>query len=52
MTEIKINNPANIQQDFYNNYNPDYWLYKASLLKNSHDNYKKLREKFTNGDKL
>lgn len=28
-----------LQKEFYKTYNPDYWLYKISLLKNCHDNY-------------
>jgi hypothetical protein len=36
--------PYQIQKEFYQNYNPDHWLYKISRLKNCHDEYDKIKE--------
>ena len=45
--EIIINDPDSLQKEFYNKYDPDYWLYKVSLLKNCHDNFAEIKSVLT-----
>jgi len=33
-----------LQKEFYRSYDPDYWLYRIMLLKNSHDNFEQLKD--------
>jgi len=44
-----INNPDALQNEFYGNYDPDYWLYQISLLKNCHDNFDTIKNHLTAG---
>lgn len=37
-----INDIDNLQKEFFRTYDPDYWLCKIVLLKNSNDNYSKI----------
>lgn len=39
-----VNNLDSLQKEFYETYNPDYWLYKISLLKNCHDNFDSIKD--------
>jgi hypothetical protein len=34
-----VNDLDKLQKEFYRMYNPDYWLYRIKLLKNSHDSF-------------
>lgn len=42
-----VNNLDKFQKEFYRMYDPDYWLYKIMLLKNSHDDFTKLKPSLT-----
>jgi hypothetical protein len=42
-----VNDLESLQKEFYKTYNPDYWLYKISLLKNCHDNFDHAKEVLT-----
>lgn len=44
-----VNDLDFLQKKFYETYNPDYWLYKISLLKNCHDNFEDVKEVLNNG---
>jgi len=33
-----------LQKEFYKTYDPDYWLYKITLLKNCHDNFDQIKD--------
>ncbi len=43
MKIFTVNNLDNLQKEFYRMYDPDYWLYRIMLLKNSHDDFDKLK---------
>ena len=45
--KLYVNDPDKLEKDFYEKYDPDYWLYKIYLLKNSHDDYDKMKEILT-----
>ncbi|WP_308572303.1 hypothetical protein [uncultured Methanobacterium sp.] len=45
--KLFVNDPDKLEKDFYEKYDPDYWLYKIYLLKNSHDDYDKIKENLT-----
>lgn len=36
-----------LQEEFYRTYDPDYWLYRISLLSNAHDNFGKIKKYLT-----
>ncbi|XOB40921.1 MAG: hypothetical protein ACKKMW_02530 [Candidatus Nealsonbacteria bacterium] len=38
-----VNDLDNLQKEFYRMYDPDYWLYRIMLLKNSHDDFDQLK---------
>ncbi len=42
--QFVINDLDSLQKEFYKTYNPDYWLYKISLLKNCHDNFDSVKD--------
>jgi hypothetical protein len=42
--ELVINDRDSLREEFYKKYDPDYWLYKVSLLKNCHDDFAKIKE--------
>lgn len=44
MKKFLVKDLERLQQEFYRSYNPDYWLCKMQLLKNSHDNFESLKE--------
>ena len=39
-----VNDLDSLQKEFYKTYDPDYWLYKISLLKNCHDNFDSIKD--------
>ena len=39
-----VNDLDSLQKEFYKTYDPDYWLYKISLLKNCHNNFDSIRD--------
>jgi hypothetical protein len=43
MKTYTVNNIDELQKEFYQMYDPDYWLYRIMLLKNSHDNFDSLK---------
>lgn len=43
-----VNDLDSLQKEFYKTYNPDYWLYKISLLKNSHDDFDNVKNVLKN----
>lgn len=43
MKTFAVNNLNHLQEEFYRMYNPDYWLYRIMLLKNSHDDFELLK---------
>lgn len=44
-----VNNLDNLQKEFYRSYDPDYWLYRISMLKNCHDNFDNVKKILTEG---
>jgi len=42
-----INDLDSLQKEFYQMYDPDYWLYRIMLLRNSHDNFDQLKPSLT-----
>ncbi|MDD5068950.1 MAG: hypothetical protein PHN89_05155 [Candidatus Pacebacteria bacterium] len=42
-----VNDLDGLQKEFYRMYDPDYWLYRIMLLKNSHDNFDQLKSNLT-----
>lgn len=46
---LHINDLKKLEEEFYERYNPDYWLYKINFLKNAHDNYDNIQESLING---
>lgn len=38
-----VNDLDNLQKEFYRMYDPDHWLYRIMLLKNSHDDFDQLK---------
>jgi len=42
--KISVSNSNQLIEDFYNFYNPDYWLDKVTLLKNVLDNFTKFKK--------
>ncbi len=42
-----INDEDFLQKEFYKKYDPDYWLYKISFLKNCHSGFAKIKEVLT-----
>jgi hypothetical protein len=47
MKDFIINDIDSLQKEFYKMYDPDYWLYRIMLLKNSHDNFDSLKDTLT-----
>lgn len=47
LKQFAINDLDKLQKEFYISYNPDYWKYKISLLKNSHDFFDNIKENLT-----
>jgi hypothetical protein len=47
MKTFTVNNLDSLQKEFYRMYDPDYWLYRIMLLKNSHDNFDQLKSSLT-----
>ena len=43
MKTFEVNDIESLQKEFYRMYDPDYWLYKIMLLKNSHDEFDNLK---------
>jgi hypothetical protein len=43
MKPLIVNDLISLQREFYKTYDPDYWLYKIMLLKNSHDNFEDIK---------
>lgn len=43
MKTFTVNNLDSLQKEFYRMYDPDYWLYRIMLLKNSHDDFDQLK---------
>lgn len=39
-----VNDLDSLQKEFYKTYDPDYWLYKISLLENCHDNFDDIKD--------
>ena len=39
-----VNDLDSLQKEFYKTYDPDYWLYKISLLKNCHNNFDSIKD--------
>ena len=39
-----VNDLDSLQKEFYKTYDPDYWLYKISFLKNCHDNFDSIKD--------
>jgi len=39
-----VNDLDSLQKEFYKTHDPDYWLYKISLLKNCHDNFDSIKD--------
>ncbi len=46
-----VNDLDNLQKEFYRMYDPDYWLYRIMLLKNSHDDFKLIKTSLTKNTK-
>ncbi len=42
-----VNDLDSLQKEFCKTYDPDYWLYKISLLKNCHDDFENTKEVLT-----
>lgn len=51
MRNFIVNDLDSLQKEFYQKYDPDYWLYKIILLKNSHDNFDALKPTLTKNTK-
>lgn len=47
LKQFSVNNLEALQNEFYREYNVDYWLYKITLLKDSHDNYENVKQYLT-----
>jgi len=47
MKTFTINDIDGLQKEFYQMYDPDYWLYRIMLLKNSHDDFDQLKSSLT-----
>jgi len=47
MKTFTVNDLDNLQKEFYRMYDPDYWLYRIMLLKNSHDDFDQLKSSLT-----
>ncbi len=43
MKNYTVNDLNSLQKEFYRMYDPDYWLYRIMLLKNSHDDFDQLK---------
>lgn len=42
-----VNDINSLQKEFYRMYDPDYWLYRIMLLKNSHDDFNQIKSSLT-----
>lgn len=51
MKNFTVNDLDGFQKEFYQMYDPDYWLYKIMLLKNSHDDFDNLKSSLTKNTK-
>lgn len=47
MRTFNVNDLDSLQKEFYRMYDPDYWLYRIMLLKNSHDDFDQLKSSLT-----
>jgi len=47
MKTFSVNDLDSLQKEFYRMYDPDYWLYRIMLLKNSHDDFDQLKSNLT-----
>jgi hypothetical protein len=47
MKTFTVNDIDSLQKEFYRMYDPDYWLYRIMLLKNSHDDFEQLKSSLT-----
>jgi len=47
MKTFTVDDLDNLQKEFYRMCDPDYWLYRIMLLKNSHDDFEKLKPSLT-----
>ncbi|MFA5127131.1 MAG: hypothetical protein WC465_04030 [Patescibacteria group bacterium] len=47
MKTFTVNDIDSLQKEFYQMYDPDYWLYRIMLLKNSHDDFDQLKSSLT-----
>lgn len=41
---VLVNDKSTLAKQFYQSYNPNYWLYKITSLKNLHDNYDEIKK--------
>jgi hypothetical protein len=46
---ILVNDKSTLAKQFYQSYNPNYWFYKITSLKNLHDNYSQIKSFMTVG---
>lgn len=44
---LTVNDLDKLQKEFYQTYDPDYWIYRIELLKNSHDNFEDTKDILT-----
>jgi len=44
---LSVNDLDKLQKEFYQMYDPDYWLYRMLLLKNAHDEFDDVRNNLT-----
>ncbi|MEX0931587.1 MAG: hypothetical protein WDZ88_02440 [Candidatus Paceibacterota bacterium] len=49
MKTFTVNDLDKLQKEFYQMYDPDYWLYKVTLLKNTHDSFDDIENTLTKG---
>jgi len=47
MKAFTVNDLDKLQKEFYRMYDPDYWLYKITLLKNAHDSFNEIEDTLT-----